>query len=57
MMEPPANDFQNLSAEEKDNTLYEQQKHTLDLFLERHAITQDQYNTGLNALKKQFKKT
>ena len=33
-----------LSPEEKKRQLYEKQKHTLDLFLQRNAITKAQYD-------------
>ena len=39
-----------LSAEEKKRQLYEQQKATLDAFLERNAITQAQYDKSLHDL-------
>ena len=39
-----------LSAEEKTRQLYEQQKATLDAFLERNAITQAQYDKSLHDL-------
>lgn len=48
-------DFSELGAMHKKKTLFEEQKRTLDLFLERHAITKEQYDTGLNALKEQLK--
>ena len=37
-------------SEEKKRELYLRQKHTLDLFLERHAISQAQYEKSLNDL-------
>lgn len=43
--------WENLSADEKKKELFLQQKHTLDLFLERHAITQAQYNKSLGDLR------
>ena len=36
--------WETLSAEEKKIELFLRQKHTLDLFLERHAISQAQYD-------------
>ena len=42
---------EDLSAQEKKKELFLQQKHTLDLFLERHAITQAQYNKSLGDLR------
>ena len=43
--------WENLSPDEKKRELFLQQKHTLDLFLERNAITQDQYNKSLGDLR------
>lgn len=40
-----------LSPEEKKKELFLRQKQTLDLFLERHAITQSQYDKSLGDLK------
>ena len=40
----------NFSAEEKKKQLFLTQKHTLDLFLERNAISQVQYNQSLHDL-------
>lgn len=42
--------WENLSAEEKKKQLFLNQKKTLDLFLERRAISQDQYNKSLDDL-------
>ena len=39
-----------LSPEEKKRQLYEKQKHTLDLFLQRNAITKAQYDKSLGDL-------
>lgn len=39
-----------LSPEEKKKQLFLNQKQTLDLFLERNAISQAQYNNSLNDL-------
>ena len=44
-----------LSPEEKKKELFLQQKHTLDLFLERRAITQAQYNKSLSDLREKMK--
>ena len=38
------------SKEEKKSELFEHQKHTLDLFLERGAITKAQYDKSLTTL-------
>lgn len=39
-----------LSPEDKKKQLFLNQKHTLDLFLERNAISQAQYNKSLHDL-------
>ena len=39
-----------LSPEEKKRLLYEKQKHTLDLFLQRNAISKAQYDKSLGDL-------
>lgn len=47
--QPSANDtWASLSPEEKKVQLFLNQKKTLDLFLERHAISQEQYNKSLH---------
>ena len=43
-------DWPSLSYEEKNKPLFLQQKETLDLFLERGAITQAQYDKSLHDL-------
>ena len=43
-------DWEHLSPEEKKKELYLKQKHLLQTFLERHAITQEQYEKSLNGL-------
>ena len=43
-------EWSRLSPQEKKRELYLRQKHTLDLFLERHAISQAQYEKSLNDL-------
>ena len=43
-----------LSEEEKKAELFSHQKHTLDLFLERGAITKAQYEKSLGVLKEKF---
>ena len=40
-----------LSRPEKLHLLFMKQKETLDLFLDRGAISQDQYTKGLNILR------
>ena len=44
------NPFENLTPEEKKRKLYETQKQTLDLFLERGAISRAQYDKSLGDL-------
>ncbi len=39
-----------LSYEEKNRLLFHQQKKTLDMFLKRQAISQDQYDKSLHDL-------
>lgn len=43
-------DYFELTPEEKKIDLYLRQKRTLDLFLERHAISQAQYDKSLGDL-------
>ena len=43
--------WNNLSPEEKKKELFLRQKHTLDLFLERNAISQIQYDKSLGNLR------
>ena len=43
--------WESFSPEEKKKELFLRQKHTLDLFLERHAITQSQYDNSLGDLR------
>lgn len=43
--------WETLSAEEKKTELFLRQKHTLDLFLERHAISQTHYDKSLGDLR------
>ena len=44
------NNYTLLTSDEKKIDLYLRQKRTLDLFLERHAISQAQYNKSLGDL-------
>ena len=44
------NTLENLTLEEKKRKLYETQKQTLDLFLERGAISRAQYEKSLGDL-------
>ena len=47
--QPSTNDtWASLSPEEKKVQLFLNQKKTLDLFLDRHAISQEQYNKSLH---------
>ena len=41
-------DWSSLTPEQKKRRLYENQVATLDAFLERHAISQDQYDKSLH---------
>ncbi len=43
-----------LTHEEQLKKLYQDQKHTLDLFLERGAISQEQYDKSLGDLTKKM---
>lgn len=43
--------FASLSKEEKKRQLFQNQKHTLDLFLERGAISKQQYDKSLGDLR------
>ena len=43
-------DYNSLTPEEKKLDLFLRQKHTLDLFLERNAISKAQYNKSLGDL-------
>lgn len=42
--------WEKLTPEEKKKQLFLEQKHTLDLFLERRAISQAQYDKSLGDL-------
>ena len=46
--------WQNLSLEEKKIELFRSQKHTLDLFLERNAISQAHYDRSLRDLREKM---
>ena len=48
------NDFEKMTKEEKDKSLFEEQKQTLDMFLKRNAITKEQYNKSLGDLIKNY---
>ena len=47
-------DLSGLSEAEKKAELFEHQKHTLDLFLERGAISKAQYDKSLGTLKEKL---
>lgn len=47
-------DWTRLSAEEKKQQLFYNQKKTLDLFLERNAISQAQYDKSLGDLREKM---
>lgn len=43
--------WENMTPDEKKKELFLQQKNTLNLFLERHAISQRQYDKSLGDLR------
>lgn len=47
-------EWSNLSPEEKNKQLFLKQKHTLDLFLERNAISREQYDKSLGDLREKM---
>lgn len=46
--------WENLSPNEKKRELFLRQKRTLDMFLERHAISQAQYDKSLGDLREKM---
>ena len=52
--EDQTNTWGSLSYTEKTRALFLQQKQTLDLFLERGAISREQYNKSLDELTKRL---
>ena len=46
--------WEHITYEEKQRELFERQKNLLDTFLERHAITKEQYDKSLGDLKKKM---
>ena len=46
--------WENLSPDEKKKELFLRQKRMLDLFLERHAISQSQYSKSLGDLREKM---
>ena len=51
-----ANPYESLSRADKLKKLFEQQKHVLDCFLERGAISKAEYEKSLQGLKDKMKK-
>ena len=47
-------EWANLSQEEKNKQLFLKQKHTLDLFWERNAISREQYDKSLGDLREKM---
>jgi len=47
-------EWSNLSPEEKNKQLFLKQKLTLDLFLERNAISREQYDKSLGDLREKM---
>lgn len=54
MEKQPDKNWEELSREEKKRALFLRQKQTLDLFLERGAIAQSQYNKSLSDLREKM---
>lgn len=54
-MEYIQTDWEKLTLTEKKKQLFLNQKQTLDLFLERNAISQEQYDKSLGDLKEKMK--
>ena len=54
-MEYIQTDWEKLTSTEKKKQLFLNQKQTLDLFLERNAISQEQYDKSLGDLKEIMK--
>ena len=48
-------DWASLSEEEKKRQLFQKQKATLDKFLERKAISQEQYDKSFKEMKEKMK--
>ena len=53
-MNPEKKEWAHLSPEEKKKQLFLNQKDTLDLFLERGAISQSQYDKSLGDLREKM---
>ena len=49
------NEIKKSSDKQTLKMLYEQQKHTLDSFLERNAISREEYDKSLSILKEKMK--
>ena len=54
-MEQIQTDWEKLTSIEKKKQLFLNQKKTLDLFLERNAISREQYDKSLGDLKEKMK--
>jgi hypothetical protein len=54
MMNDSQTAWENLTPEEKKKQLLLKQKHTLDLFLERNAISKAQYDKSLGDLREKM---
>ena len=50
-------EWENMSYDEKNHTLYLKQKRTLDMFLERGAISQAQHDKSLHDLTEKMGET
>ena len=50
-----ANPYESLSRADKLKKFFEEQKHVLDCFLERGAISKAEYEKSLNGLKDKMK--
>ena len=53
-MKPEKTEWANLSPDEKKTQLFLNQKQTLDMFLERGAISQAQYDKSLGDLREKM---
>ena len=53
-MSDPQTQWEAMTPEEKKKQLFLRQKHTLDLFLERNAISKAQYDKSLGDLVKKM---
>ena len=53
-MKPEKTEWADLSPDEKKTQLFLNQKHTLDMFLERGAISQAQYDKSLGDIREKM---